>query len=67
MSPILSAVNSTKRLKTTVREQPGQSELPARFMAIEKEIREQVPALSEGQIVEKRMMQALPILTHLHE
>jgi transposase len=34
---------------------------------IEKEIRDQTPPLSEGQIVEKRMTQSLPILTQLHE
>ena len=34
---------------------------------IEKEIREHTPPLSEGEIVEKRMTQALPILTQLHE
>jgi transposase len=34
---------------------------------IEKEIRDQKPLLNEGQIVEKRMTQALPLLTQLHE
>ena len=34
---------------------------------IEKEIREHTPPLSEGEIVERRMTQSLPILTQLHE
>ena len=38
-----------------------------RLYGIEKEIREHTPLLGEGEIVEKRMTQALPILTELHE